>query len=90
MTGSAGPVMSAVDANAFMYALHYKIESIEKWALTVNESITDHAEHIDVTRARAAHSFNLVTGEINRLCSSASIGESDTRQVMKLVQETTH
>ena len=64
MTGFAGPDMSVVDANAFMYALHYKIESIEKWALTVNESITDHAERIDVTRARAAHSFNLFTDEI--------------------------
>ena len=52
-----------------------------------NESITDHAEHIDVTRARAAHSFNLVTDEINRLRSSAATGESDTRQVMKFVQE---
>ena len=53
MTGTAGPVMSAVDSNAFMYALHYKIETIEKWALTLNESFTDHAEHIDATRARA-------------------------------------
>ena len=78
--------MSAVDANAFMYALHYKIESIQKWALTVNESITDHAEHIDLTRARATHSFNLVTDEINRLRSSAATGESDARQVMKLVR----
>ena len=87
MTGSAGPAMTAVDANAFMYALRYKIESFEKWALTVSESITDHAEHIDVTRARAAHSFHLVSDEINKLRSSAATGESDTRQVMKLVQE---
>ena len=50
MTCTAGPVMSAVEANAFMYALHYKIEAVEKWAYTVNESITDHAEHIDTTR----------------------------------------
>ena len=50
-TGAAGPAMSAADANAFMYALHYKIEAAEKWAFTVNESITDHAEHIHTTRA---------------------------------------
>ena len=61
MTGSAGPVMTAADANAFMYVMHYKIESVEKWAFTVNESSTDHAEHIDTTRARATHSFMFVS-----------------------------
>ena len=66
--------MTAVDANAFMYALDFEIESIETWALTVNASITDHAEHIDETRSRATRSFQLVS-------------ESDARQVMKLVQD---
>ena len=79
--------MSAVDANAFMYALHYKIEAVEKWAHTVNESITDHAEHIDTARARATHSLKMVSDEINKLRTSAATGESDTRKVMELVQQ---
>ena len=74
MTGTVGPIMTAANANAFMYAMHYKIESIEKWAVTFKESITDHAEHIDLTRARAAHSFQLVSDEINELRSSAATG----------------
>ena len=69
MTGPAGPVMTAADANAFMHAMHYKIEAIEKWAFTVNDSITDHAEHIGTTRARATHSFKLVSDEINKFRS---------------------
>ena len=61
MTGTAGPVMSAADANAFMYAIHYKVEAMEMWAVSVNKSITDHAEHIDTTRARATHGFQTVS-----------------------------
>ena len=79
--------MSAVDANAFVYALHFKIEAIEKWAFSVNESITDHAEHIDTTRACATHSFKMVSDEINKLRTSAATGELDTRKVMELVQQ---
>ena len=67
--------------------MHYKIESVEKWALTVNESIMDHAEHIDLTRARAKHSFQFFSDEINNRRSSAATGESGTRQVMHLVQD---
>ena len=65
--GTAGPVMASADANVFMYALHSKVEALEKWAVTVQESITDHAEHIDLTRSRAAHSFQTVSDEINRI-----------------------
>ena len=82
--GTAGPVMTAADANAFMYALHYKVEALEKWAVTVQESITDHAEHIDLTRSRAAHSFQTVSDEINRIRGLVATGESDTRKVMEL------
>ena len=87
MSGSTGPLMTAHDLNAFVYALHYKLEAIEKWAPTVSESITDHAEHIDETRSRANRSFKLASDEINNLRASAATGEPDTRQVMKLVED---
>ena len=79
--------MNAQDANTFVYALHYKMESMEKWATTVQEAITDHAEHIDSTRARAAHSFGKVESEITRIRTALATGESDTRTVMDLVQK---
>ena len=87
MTGTAGPVMSAADANAFMYAIHYKVEAMEKWAVTVNESITDHAEHIDTTRARASHSFQTVSDEINRIRTLIAPGASDTKRFMEFEEQ---
>ena len=73
--------------STFLYALHYKVETIERWATVVNESITDHAVHIDETRARATRSLLLVSDEIRNLRPSAATGESGTRTVMKMVQE---
>ena len=89
MAGSsaAGPQLDPNALNQFLYALHYKVEAIEKWAVVVNDSITDHAIHIDETRARATRSFTLVSDEINNLRSSAATGESDTRTAMKMVQD---
>ena len=46
-TGVAGPQLDANDMNAFVYALHYKVETLEKWAPTVEAAITDHAIRID-------------------------------------------
>ena len=85
-------MMNAADANTFIYSLHYKMESMEKWATTVQEAITDHAEHIDTTRARAAHSFGKVEDEVGRIRAALATGESDNRTVMNLVQKrtTTH
>ena len=48
---------------------------------------SNNALYADETRARATRSFSLVSDEINKLRSSAATGESDTRQVMKMVQE---
>ena len=79
--------MNAADANTFIYALHYKMESMEKWATTVQEAITDHAEHIDSTRARAGNRFGKVESEIARIRTALATGESDTRTVMDLVQQ---
>ena len=86
-SSTAGPQLDPDALNQFLYALHYKVEAVEKWAVVVNDSITDHATHIDETRARATRSFSLVSDEINKLRSSAATGESDTRTVMKMVQD---
>ena len=70
-----------------MYGIHYKVEAMKKWAVIVNESITDHAEHIDTTRARATHSFQTVSDEINGIRTLIATGESDNRRLMELVEQ---
>ena len=84
---AAGPQLEADALNAMLHALHYKVEAVEKWAMVINDSITDHAVHIDETRAHATRSFILVSDEIHNLRSSSAFGESDTRKVMQKVQE---
>ena len=86
-SSAARPQLDPDAPNSFLYALHYKVEAIEKLAIVINDSITDHAVHIEETRPRATRSFTLVSDEINKLQSSAATGESDTRTVMRIVQE---
>ena len=43
--------------NAFVYALHYKVESMEKWASVVNAWGFDHAQHIDAMRVHSSSAF---------------------------------
>ena len=52
--------------------------------MTVQEPITDHTEHIDLARSRAAHSFQTVSDEINQIRGLVATVESDTRRVMEL------
>ena len=53
-SGVAGAPMDANNMNAFLYALHYKVEALEKWAPTVEGAITDHAIRIDKSDLQSA------------------------------------
>ena len=79
--------MDNAELKAFIYALHYKVENMQTWAKTVEEAITDHATHIDVTTRRATNSFRLVETETTALttsiCEAAATAERGTREVMK-------
>ena len=80
-TGTAGPLMSADDLNAFVYAMHYKLEAMTGWAQTVNDAVTNHAVRIDVQYGEGATLMAMTTDAL----SKAAQGEHDTRQVMAFV-----
>ena len=46
MHGMTGPLMDAQTLNQFLYSIHYKVEAMEKWAGSVNDGLTDHADRI--------------------------------------------
>ena len=81
--------MDLQNLNEFVYVLHNKMEAVEAWALTVNEAITDHAERIDGIKASAHSAFNAVRIETDAIradvTKAAATAESDTREVMRLV-----
>ena len=68
-------MMDAQTLNQFLYNLHYKVEAMEQWAQTVNDSVTDHAVHIDNAKVKSMAAF--------RACQT---NEKDTRTVMGMVQ----
>ena len=52
----------------------------------VNESLNDHASHIDTTKASAHAAFNRVHERTESLQAADARNELDTREVMRLVQ----
>ena len=72
-TGTAGPVMTPDDLNAFVYAMHYQVEAMTGWAQTVNEAITDHAVRIDIQYGEGAALMAMTTDAL----SKAAQGEHD-------------
>lgn len=77
--GIVGPTMSEDALNAFVYALHYKVESMEKLASAVQAWGSDHAQHIDAMRIRSTSVFE-------SLQATAAQAETDTRIVMAKAQ----
>ena len=75
MQGMTGPVMDAQTMNQFLYNLHYKVEAMEQWAATVNDSVTDHAVHIDNAKQKSMNAFQ-----------ACATNKSDTLKVMGMVQ----
>ena len=82
--------MNHTQLNEFVYALHNKMESVETWAATVNEAVTDHAERIDIIKASAFSAFTGVKAETDSIRASiataAATAEHDTREVMRIVE----
>ena len=58
--GAVGPRMAEDEFYTFVYALNQKVIDLEAWAAMVNESLNDHANHIDTTKASAHAAFNRV------------------------------
>ena len=50
--------------NQFLYNIHYKVEAMEQWAATVNDAVTDHAEHIDLAKTRSFQAFMVVRDQV--------------------------
>ena len=85
-TRMTGPLMDAQTLNQFLYSIHYKVEAMEKWAGSVNDAVTDHADRIDLSKARSFQAFTIVKSQMEELRKTGATNESDTRQVMGLIQ----
>ena len=86
LQGAVGSQMNDQTLNEFLWNLHYKVEAMESWAQSVNESVTDHAERIDLQKSRSFQAFTIVNNQLEELRASTHRGEADTREVMRLVQ----
>ena len=77
--GAVGPRMPEDEFHNFVYALSQKIVDLESWAAMVNESLNDHADCIDQTKASAHAAFVRVQERTDALRATDARNEADTR-----------
>ena len=78
MTTLNGPLMDQVARNVADYDLQRKFGVIETWAVVLNESITDHAGHIDHATARLQ---NFHSGQVSMRSNHDQLSK-DVKEVM--------
>ena len=57
--------MDAATLNEFIYAMHNKLEQMERWGATVNAAIVDHAEKLDSRAQNGMNAMRLMRERIN-------------------------